>query len=442
VAADGPARPAWPPLAGAAGFVVLATALQMVRRPSGPPLWDSLFVEDGEIFLAQALTTSVRETLFASYQGYLHVVPRAIAEVAAELPLERAPLAMSLMTTTLVALLAVFVYVGSGAWIASRLLRGAIAVAFVYVPVAALDMNGVESYVSWYFLYASFWALAAPWTDRGWIAAAALVVLLTALGNPLVALLAPVGLVTAARMRRPRAWVVTATLGAGLLVQLLLRDGTTESFTSSNPAEVPRSFAERVTSSLLVGERFLEPLFGGRTGSPFAWASLVVVAAACGLGLWRLRGRRRWLLGACAALAVVMFCLPVLIRGTENLYPPMPWLGLGSRYVYLPVMLLLTGLLAAVDRPRFSPERRPRAREALAAALVLAVIALNLPVEHHAVGGPRWSAGLDAARAQCRALPPEPQRTVIVPIAPATRPGQPRGPFTWEVPLRCAGLGA
>ena len=67
------------PLWAIGGLVAALTALQMVRRPSAPPVWDSLIAEDGKIFLSQALSQHFVDSLGTSYQGYLHTVPRVIA---------------------------------------------------------------------------------------------------------------------------------------------------------------------------------------------------------------------------------------------------------------------------------------------------------------------------------------------------------------------------
>jgi hypothetical protein len=432
---SGPVRP---PLLPAAAYVVAMTALQMLRRPHDPPAWDSLFVEDGEIFLQGAISQGLVSSFTTAYQGYLHVVPRTIAEVAGQLPLERAPLVMALLATGLVSLLSVYVYCASAAWIGSRVLRGALAIAFVLLPAGLLDMNGVTSYVSWYMLYAAFWALASPWLTRGWIAVSSVLVLLTALSNPLLGFFLPVAIVMALRSGERRAWIVPGMASAGLFVQLLAREPP-ETFGETMPGEIPRIFADRVPTSLLTGERFLEDLLGGTSGSFFAWASLAVVAAAVGFGLVRLRGRRAWLLGGCALAAVVIFTTAALIRGTEQFLPDDPWLGFASRYVYPAVLFLLTGLLAAVDRAEAAP-RLGTPREWAAAVALLAVIAVNLPVDHHAVRGPRWGPQLEAARERCDRPARERPREVVIPTAPYTPPGTERGPFTWELRVSCDAL--
>jgi hypothetical protein len=388
--------------------VAALTALQMFRRPGPPPVWDSMVAEDGKIFLAQALNQPFLDTLATSYQGYLHTVPRVIAEVATWFPLEDAALVMSLAFALIVSLAAVYVFQASSAWIASPLLRAIVALAVPFIPVTAYQMAGTVSNLHWYLLYAVFWAILCPWRTRWWLAASTGLVLLTALSDPLVAVLLPIGVIVAIRARDRRAWVLPGSIVFGLLVTVALRDEGASKLGDPNYAELPHVFADRVTSSLLVGDRYLEDLLGRSASSPFAWATLALVSFAVAFGLARLRGRRAVLLGGCAALAVTFFLVSPIARGTLIFDPDRPWILIGTRYVYLPVLFLLTGLLAAVDRPGQNGWR-PRTRELLAAAAAVAVMATGYAAPHRVEGDLRWRPVAAKAREACergRPVPP------------------------------------
>jgi len=201
---------------------------------------------------------------------------------------------------------------------------------------------------------------------------------------------------------------------------------------------LPRLFAERVSSSLLVGDRYLKDVFGGTTGSPFAWASLAVVAVAVGAGLWRLRDRRAWLLAGGTALSLTFFLIPAITRGTRFLSHKAPWLLTGTRYVYLPALFLLTGLLAAVDR-RAPGDRRPRAREIVVAAAVLATMVVGYAAPHRSSGERRWKPVLAQARLACA------RQRDIKPIklyrdAQGLAAVLPIDPGRWSMPIDCSKL--
>ena len=416
----------------------MLTALQMVRRPEPPPVWDSLIAEDGHIFLAQAFSNNLADNLTTSYQGYLHTVPRLIAKAASWIPLDHAPLAMSLLATLLVSALAVYVFQASSAWIASPLLRAVLALAVPFIPVTAREMSGTVSNLHWYFIYACFWAVICPWRNRVWLPVTTAVVLLGVLSDPLVGVLLPLALVFAVRAREHRAWVVPGAIALGLIAQFALRAEGTKPFGGSDWGVLPRMFAERVTSSLLVGDRYLKSVFAARTGSPFAWASLAVVALGIGIGLWRLRGRRAWLLGGGAGIGVSFFVSSALTRGTFFLSHTQPWGLGGTRYIYMPVLFLLTGLLAAVDR-RGHGEGQMRAREIIVSVAVLAVMVTGYAAPHRSAGTKRWRPFLAKARVACaanRTIPPIQvsgptfNRGAVIPIDPAR----------WVIRIGCSRL--
>lgn len=428
------------PLWGALAVVAVVTWLQMVRRPGDPPIWDSLFTEDGKVFLSQALSQHFLDSLATSYLGYLHTAPRCVALVATWFPLGDAPLVISLLTTAAIALTCLYVYEASGAWIASPLLRGVLAAAVAFVPVTAREIQGTLSNLHYFLIYGSFWAVICPWRTLPWLTASTLLVAAAVLSNPLCGLLLPIAVVFAMAAKDRRAWVLPSVIVLGVVVQLLLRDEAAESFGTTRYAAIPRIFAERVTSSLLVGDRYLRDVLGETTGSPFAWGSLVLVALVVGVGVWRLRGRRRWLVAAAAILSVAYFVVSVVGRGTLALYPSKPWLLASTRYIYLPVMFLVTAVVAAADRGVASG-RRPPWRELVVAGLVLATIVAGYRAPHRSEGSPRWKPTLERARRAC---------SLHRPVAPITLYG--RGadltavipiatPDEWAVPVNCRRLG-
>ncbi|MFL5780206.1 MAG: hypothetical protein ACJ760_02730 [Thermoleophilaceae bacterium] len=373
----------------------------MLRRPADPPLWDSLWTEDGKIFLQQALSQHFLNTLASSYYGYLHTVPRLISNVATWFPIEDMPLVMALLTTFVIALLVVYVFEASGAWIASPIVRGLLALAVAFAPVTAMEISGTVGNLHWYLVYASFWAVICPWRTRGWLIASTTVVLASVLSDPLTAVLLPIALLLALAARDRRSWLLPAAIVGGLVVQFGLRDEGTTFFGGDDWSVLPRVFAERVTSSVLAGDRYLGDLFGYRTGSPFAWGSLIVVTLLVAAGIWRLRGRRRWLLVLSAGMAVTYYLVPIYSRGTIGLFISHPWLLASTRYIYLPVLFLLTALGFAADR-RSPDRRRPGVRELAFAVLLLGTMATSYAAPNRTEGSPSWRLQVGQAKVACR----------------------------------------
>jgi hypothetical protein len=83
-----------------AGFLLLAFPLTiavalLLARQVAIAAWDTIWAEDGAIFLSDALTAP-GGSLFEVYGGYVHPVPRIVAAVASWLPLEHAALVFAL----------------------------------------------------------------------------------------------------------------------------------------------------------------------------------------------------------------------------------------------------------------------------------------------------------------------------------------------------------
>jgi hypothetical protein len=429
-----------PALAAAVAAVAALTVLQLVRRPSDPPAWDSLSVEDGSVFLGQALSNDLSDSLRTSYMGYLHTVPRLVTQVATWTPLEDAPLVIALLTSVLVAVVAVYVFKASAAWVASPLLRAVLALSVVFVPVTARDIAGTVNNVHWYLVYASFWAVISARGTRTWFAISTALVLITALSDPLCGVLLPLAIARAVRLGGRREWALPGAIVVALIAHLAFRDDGVARIGGVDLAAVPRIFAERVTSSLLVGDRYLYDVFGGRTGSLFAWASLAAVALLIGLGARRARGRRGWLLAAATALSLVFFLIPVITRGTDLLVPDIPWALGASRYMYLPIMFLLTAVVAAADRADFTASRRPHLRELVLSVAVVGAMIANYGAVHRTTGGPRWGPTVADARDACRAGRPVGSVTLHGQGARVTAvlPTHPLG--HWSVTIACSRL--
>src|SRR5205085_1969240 len=169
----------------------------MFRRPAAPPAWDSLWAEDGKIFLAQALSANFFDTLKTSYYGYIHTGPRLIAFVATWFPIADAPLVMSLLTAAVISLLAVYVFEASADWVASPLLRAVLALAVPFLPVTSREMAGTLSHLHWYLDYAAFWAVISMRRERTWLVASTAVVGLAVLSDPLAGVFLPLAIVFA-----------------------------------------------------------------------------------------------------------------------------------------------------------------------------------------------------------------------------------------------------
>jgi len=405
-----------------AGLFVLAIVLGLARvgwRGSLQALW----AEDGPIFLQEAFSQGLGESLVDPYSNYFVVVPRLIGEAASIVPLESAPAVVSILSAALAALSGLVVWFASAAHLRSPYLRGGLVLATVLVPVGGLESTDSASYASWYMLFACFWILLwRPATNRG-TALACLFLLVTALSNPGIWFFAPLaGLrLLAARDRRDLAIVGTFALGAA--VQLV-------ALASNNEPTVDPSWSHQILTAYL--QRVLDGAalglkLGGVAWEHLGWPLLIVLAILAAWGTYaglRRAGPGALLLAAVALPTSLLLFLVSLYQ--RALGPAMAWPdggpsgGAGGRYAIVPVLLVLSVALVLID----SAERRQalRGRVSRAGAVALAVVAVAVGTSFYvgnteARGTPEWSAALDAAAAECE------RGSTEVALVPTSPPG-------------------
>ena len=183
------------------GLFVAAVLLQMLRIGWSTSL-HSLWAEDGAIYLSGAVHSSFGGSLFDTYATYLVFVPRAIGELANLMPIEDAPLAVSILSGAVVALSGLVVWFASEGLIESPYLRGGLALMTVLAPVGGLESTDSAAYVPWYMLVATFWILL--WRPRGNAGAvsAGVFALLAGLSTPGVWFFIPLALLRTLACRR------------------------------------------------------------------------------------------------------------------------------------------------------------------------------------------------------------------------------------------------
>jgi len=405
-------------------FLVAGTVLHLTRQ-AGVPAWDTIWAEDGQIFLSGALVDSLG-SFTERYQGYMLFLPRAIASLAAALPLEYAAVVIAVVSSLVVALVALFVYVASSAVFALQFSRVALAIFVVLLPAAGLEVIANAANLHWYLLYASFWALVWRSEAASGLVIRSVVVGLSALTDPLAALFMPLAAVAAYRRRTVRGLVVPTVFVIALVLQglIVLGGEGPQRFARFDPTSLLEIFALRVTGPILVGDRFLDDAWLS-LGRIFAYGALVTVVAVLVYGFARFGRATRMFTALSCSYAVAFFVVPLAVRGTGEMDPvPGQFTLFGSRYVVLPFLFLVTALLLVLE----DHTTRTRTRSAVAVvafALGVVLVISNYPVTNLRSNGPAWKAELDKADAFCVASDAP---TVRIPVPPG-------GP--WAVTIPC-----
>ena len=427
-------------IALAAGAVVL-----LVRIAGSSPL-TTIWAEDRTVFLVGALASP--RHLFASYAGYLQLLPRLIAQSVAFLPLRDASAAFAIAGAVIASAVALFVFYASAGHIRSGWLRGLLAAAVLLLPVAPLEIADSGVNTPWYLLFALFWAGLWRPRGRGGMALAALVAFLAGASTPLALALAPLLIVRLVALRRVREHAVTAGLAAGLLLQVpvILTAHNSRLGQQSTPDGVLRFVAHDVVlpalgwhldwwlqaavgrngATLLVGCA-LAAVFGAiAVTQPARVRLLAAVALGCG-----------FLLAAAAATLSGWVTLDAIHFHIEP----------GSRYTTLPIFLMEAAVIVAVDnvlrraRDRVRPDLQAaafgvtrwtgwaRARRATAAVAALVVVLsfawiTDFRNANGRAGGVPWAPVAASWLAACQrdpggviTAPSVDQRTVVIPCA-------------------------
>jgi hypothetical protein len=410
-------------------LVALGVVLQLLRIGWSSSL-DTVWAEDGPIFLQVALEQGVAQGAFATYAGYLVLVPRLIGEGATLVPLNDAAAAISILSAAVVALSGLAVWYASGGHIRDPYLRGALAILTVLVPVAGQESIDSAAYVPWYMLFATFWLLL--WRPQTlWSASlGGLFVLATALSTPGVWFFLPVAILRAIAVRDRRDLAIVGPYAVGAIVQApVVALNTEEAVDPAWTHDIWAAFLQRVLDGAALGLR-LGGLAWSNLGWPFLIALSLLAVAGLLIGLRRSDATGRWIAAICVPTSLLLFAVSVYQRavGSQVAWPADNYNWAAGRYAIVPALLLVSAALVLVDRAgKRSPDSGHRSLAGLAAVAVLALgIVTSFDMHDGAARGePEWRDTLTEAAAVCSA-----GRTVSVRV-PTTPPG-------WGLELRCA----
>jgi len=423
-----------------------AGAVVLLLRIAGPSPVTTIWAEDRTVFLVQALASPWH--LFASYAGYLQLLPRIIGQLVAFLPLPDAAAAFAISGAAIASAMALFVFHSSAGHIRSPWLRGLLAAAVLLLPVAPLEIADSGVNTPWYILFGLFWAaLWRPRTGRG-MALAAAVAFLAGASTPLALALAPLILVRIAALRRVREHAVTAGFAAGLLLQLPVVASAHDSRLdqTSGPGGVLGFVAHDVVLPALgwhvdwwlqaaVGRNGATLLVGCALAAVFGAIAItqparirLLAAAALGCGF------------LVAAAAATLSRWVTVDRAHFHVEP-------GSRYTTLPIFLMEAAVIVAVDnvvrraRERSRPDEQgaafgvtrwtglARARGATAAVAALVIVLsvgwiTDFRSDNGRAGGAPWAPVAAGWLAHCQrhpdgsiTTPSQDPSSVVIPCA-------------------------
>lgn len=412
-----------PPLSALlrSALLVLGAALLSLLRQTGTPAWASLWAEDGPIFLVPAAADGVWDALTTSYAGYLHLLPRLAAEVAAAAPLSWAPAVVAVSGALVGGVVAALVEVAARGHIRSTTVRVALALLVVAHPVPGSETLNSIALAQWPLAFGACWvALWRPRSTAGRvIAACALVV--AALSAPLALLAAPVLTLRLVLVRGPDRLVGLAGLAAmGVQATALLVLPAQAAGPGAGVGAALAVYGQRVVAGGLLGYAANDVLWP-LAGPPLVVVAALVVATVLGRGFARADAPGRAAIAGLGSASVVAFVGSVVVRGVVDAMAWVPGVDgvvrSGARFAVVPILLLCSALAVVVDG---ALRRGARALPAGALALLLVVVAADLRIDNARTTAQPWDDALAAARAACDA--PAAPAAVDVPLPPETVP--------------------
>jgi len=400
-------------------LIAIGVVLQLLRIGRLASL-DSLWAEDGPIFLQASLFHGFADAVFTPYAGYLVVVPRLIGEGASVLPLQDAAAAISILSAIVVALSGLAVWFAAAGHLRNPYLRGTLAALTVLTPVASLESIDSAAYVAWYMLFATFWLLL--WRPRTtWGAAlGALFVLATALSSPGVWFFLPVAALRVLAIRDRRDLMILGAYFLGGAAQIpVLAANQADTVDPSWSSEIWAAYLQRIVDGAAFGQELGGSLWA-HLGAPFL-ATLCVVAVIALVVLLRRSGSAgRWLAAIAIPTSLFLFVVSVYQRavGSEMGWGAGSSGGAGGRYTIVPALLLVSAALGLIEDSPW--KRRWRGGLSLAGLAAIAVLFVSLVTsfderDHATRGTPPWEATLKGAAVECA---DENLTEVMVPTSP------------------------
>jgi hypothetical protein len=389
--------------------VAAGAAVAVLRVPRA---LDTTWAEDAHIFLADATARSLWRNLADPYSGYLHTLPRFLAEAAALAPPAVAAAVLSVLAAVCTSLLALVVYVASRTHLRSTAARLAVSVPMLLLPFAQAEMPLSLATLRWQLMYVMFWAMLWQPATRPGRAVLLLVVAFAMTSDNVVILFLPLVLLRWWVLRDWLSAILAALVGLGTVVSIAIPVLGIDHHPGISPRVSPiwavAAYVVRPVPELLLGGESVGDRPGrGVLGIAVTATAWVLVAVAV-LVAWRRRAPRWPLALLAGGYSFVIYILVVMTSGYAL-----------ARYTAPTAMLILVALVAlltpqasgtpATYRSPARPYRgrSPEARQwlpfSLLAAELIAVFGFNFRVQNVRSDGPLWPDELARARIACGA---------------------------------------
>ncbi len=406
---------------------LLAACLAWLRLQ--PDVRDTLYAEDGVLFVHDQAVRGGVTLLWEPYAGYQHLIPRSVAWfVTTFLPVPLWGLVVVLIACAIVGVIAALVFVYSGdviAYYPSRIVLGLIV---VLIPVAGMQPLGNLANLHWFLLYLMPWVLMSTPRSRLGIGVAVVVALLATATEPQCLIFAP--LVLWRFVTFPRTRLVMLAWAVGIAFQAVTYLTAPRVQTAGRPpfASIADGYVIEVGMSIVTSRGYL---LGRAVVTVGWWIGFVWVAgilALAAFGFVRGRAPVRAMLLTLVLGSLASWTLSSVVNNFVEFYfsqmtpEQLNNLRLGRWGTSASLMLAATVPVAVAALIEWRPRWWPAAVTVLGLMLLAMVVNLTYrPV----VQGPLWSDQIEAGKVVCATTP---DATIVITTEP----------MGWELGLPCS----
>lgn len=404
--------PIWPAVLG-----LLAACLAWLRLQ--PDVRDTLYAEDGVLFVHDQAVRGGVSLLWEPYAGYQHLIPRSVAWfVTTFLPVPLWGLAVVLIACAIVGVIAALVFVYSGDVIAYYPSRIVLGLMVALIPVAGMEALGNLANLHWFLLYLMPWVLMSTPRSRVGIGVAVVVALLATATEPQCVIFAPLVIWRFATF--PRTRLVMGAWAVGIAFQALTYLTAPRVQTAGRPplASIADGYVLQAGMSIVTSRGYLLGQAVATAGwwIGFAWVAGILAFAAVGFVQGRTPARAMLLTFMLGSLA--SWTLSLVVNNFPQFYysqmtpEQLNNLQLGRWATAASLMLAATVPVAVAALI----ERHPRWWPAGVTVLGLMMLAMVVNLAHRpVVQGPLWSDQIEAGKVVCATTP---DATIDITAAP------------------------
>lgn len=386
---------------------IVATALAWYRVPSGQR--DTLYAEDGLIFVYRWAVGGNVPLLWEPYAGYQHLIPRIVSWfVTAVFPPAWWGVVVTVLSCAIVGTVAALVFRFSADVIGYLPARVVVGLVVVLIPIAGEEPLGNLANLHWFLLYLFPWLLmAVPRSRAGWWVNA-VIALAVAMTEPQCLVFAPLVLWRFLTFPRAR-WVIVAW-AAGMAGQALTYLTAPRVSVPGRPPwlSVAEGYVLDAGMSIVTSRGHVLGWVIVHVGWWVGFLWVLGIFAFAGVGVVLGRAPARAMLLSLVLASVASWGLSYIINNDAAQYfstmPPEQLLDPRLvRWGVTPSMMLAAAIAitAAV-----LVERHVRLWPVALTVLTLMMLAMVADLTYHRqVVGLSWSEQVDAAEPQCAANP-------------------------------------